>query len=164
MTFKKKFSKIGAPSAEWQRFQNRPSQVFLCITSQSLIDIHNFKDFSKNSNPDFFLVFEDIDPIFCTVTHANDLISGYDCHDDQTFLRPSTGCESWGPHPMPLSCARSPWQIGLKLNAYFVKQTKCTHSFFWKRFILIRHIKVLRIPHGAIRCQNSMSDRVKKKI
>ena len=40
----------------------------------NLKDICNFKEFSKNSNPHIFLIFEDINFIFCTVTHDNDLI------------------------------------------------------------------------------------------
>ena len=58
-----------------------------------------FERFLPKSNPDFFLSFEDIRPIDCTVTHANDLISVQDFFVDQTHLHPTTGCGSYGPPP-----------------------------------------------------------------
>ena len=95
MTFKKISAKSAHPVPNERDFKIAPPKFsFVFITSQSLIDFTNFKDFSKNSNPDFFLVFEDIHPIFCTVTHTNNLIRWYDVHDDQTCLRLSTSCGS----------------------------------------------------------------------
>ena len=53
---------------------------------ESVTDIHNLKDFSKNSAPDFILIFEDIHLIFCILTHPIDLIRWYDLYVDQKIL------------------------------------------------------------------------------
>ena len=48
-----------------------PLRTFPLYYKLILTDINNFKDFSKYSNPNFFLIFEDIYPFFCTVTRTS---------------------------------------------------------------------------------------------
>ena len=59
-----------------------------------LKDFRNFKYFSKNSNRHIFLNFEDINFIFCTVIHDNDLIKWCDFCKNQTGVSPVLGCGS----------------------------------------------------------------------
>ena len=59
----------------------------------NLKEFRNFKDFSRNSNPHIFLIFEDINSIFCTGTQDNDLIQWCDFRKNRTGVRPVLGCE-----------------------------------------------------------------------
>ena len=54
----------------------------------NLQDFRNFKDFSKNSNPHIFLIFKDINSIFCTVTYDNDQIQWCDFRKNRTGVSP----------------------------------------------------------------------------
>ena len=54
----------------------------------NLKEFRNFKDFSRNSNPHIFLIFEDINSIFSTVTYENDLIQRRNFRKDQTPVGP----------------------------------------------------------------------------
>ena len=65
----------------------------------NLKDFCNFKDFSKNSNPHIFLNFKDINSIFCTVNHDNDLIHWCDFRKNRIDVILVIGCGSLRPPP-----------------------------------------------------------------
>ena len=79
----------------------------------NLKDFRNFKDFAKNSNPHIFLIFEDINSIFCTVTHDNDLIQWCNFRKNRIGVCPVLGCGSLRPPPRNLSRLNTPGLIGL---------------------------------------------------
>ena len=63
----------------------------------NLKEFRNIKDFSQNSNPHIFLIFEDINCIFCTVTHDNDLIQWCIFRKHRIDVSPVLGCGSLRP-------------------------------------------------------------------
>ena len=80
----------------------------------NLKDFCNFKDFSKNSNPHIFLNFKDINSIFCTVIHDNDLIHWCDFRKNRIGVSLVIGCGSLRPPPRNLSRLNTPGLIGLR--------------------------------------------------
>ena len=85
----------------------------------NLKEFRNFKDFSKNSNPHIFLIFEDINSIFCTGTQANELIRWCDFRKNWTGVRTVLGCGSLRPPPpRNLSRLNTPGLIGLNRLAF----------------------------------------------
>ena len=80
----------------------------------NLKEFCNFKVFSKSSNPHIFLLFGDINFIFCTGTQDNDLIQWCDFRKNRTGVRPVLGCGSLRPPPRNLSRLNTPGLIGLR--------------------------------------------------
>ena len=112
------------------------------ISFINLTDSCKFKDFLKKLNAHIFFIFKARLLIFWAISHANDLVTGCDQHNDRTRLSPVLGCGSLRPPPHENITVKYPMtdrvnELGNVLSPFFVNNSLIDYLGYQLRFALV---------------------------